>query len=82
MTNQVAKMFVKEARDAVGSLKPEAGAVAKGDTRFVPPAFLLTTTASRQLGTFSRIQRAMNGSANRLSTGFPKNPCICDAYSQ
>jgi hypothetical protein len=56
--------------------KESFSASAKDVTRLEPPAFLLTTTASRQFGTFWRIHLAMMGSARRLSTGFWKNPCI------
>jgi hypothetical protein len=48
-------------------------------TRFVPPAFFDTQTASCQFGTLCLIHRAINGSACRLSTGHLKKPCICEA---
>ena len=54
-------------------------ASAKDVTRFVPPAFLDTHTASLQLTTLCLIHRAIKGSACRLSTGHLKKPCIWEA---
>jgi hypothetical protein len=67
-------------RSVVTMPKLSFNASASDVTRFVPPGFLLTTTASLQFGTFMRIQRARRGSATRLSTGHLKKPCIWEAW--
>jgi hypothetical protein len=60
--------------DNIAKLSCKASA---NDTHlFVPLGFLLTATACCHPGTFLWIQRAIRGSALKLSTGFPKKPCV------
>lgn len=56
-------IFVPRLLSVVTSPKFSLRASASDVTRFVPPGFLDTTTASRQFGTFRLIHLAMMGSA-------------------